>query len=82
MPHFLITQSHEEDGTLEQELFEADTWQVALGMAQLGWALEKGSSYDSVRATCIADGYRVLISQVESYNDYKGVTKIQLKDVT
>lgn len=81
MPHFLITQRHDEDGSLEQELFESDTWQVALGMAQLGWALENAPTLSLVLTALRLEGYTVLIKQVESYKDYKGATKIQLKEV-
>lgn len=81
--HFLITQLHEEDNTLQNDIVEAETWQAALGMVGLGWAVEQGGiTKEDALNSCKAEGTWVMIGLVEAYNDYKGVTKIQLKEVS
>lgn len=80
MAHYLITQRHPEDGTLEQDIYEALTWQEALGMAQLGWVLEPGViTLEAALAGLASEGYTVMIGIVESYITYDHKTKIQLK---
>lgn len=77
---YLITQRHPEDGTLEQELYEAETWQEALGMAQLGWVLEPHVlTFEQAIVALATEGWTVMMRVVESYIDYHGKTKIQLK---
>lgn len=81
MTHFLITQRHPEDGTIEQEIYEADTWQSALGMAQLGWCLDPAGAakLETAIGHLAAEGYTVMIGIVETYQTYDSKTKIQLK---
>lgn len=79
--HYLITQIHAEDGTIEQNIYEASTWQEAFGMAQLGWAIESGVvTLAAAEEQCRENGTMVVVGVVESYVDYHGATKIQLKE--
>lgn len=79
---YLITQRHPEDGTLEQELYEAGTWQEALTMAQLGWVLEPGVvTFHAAIVALATEGWSVMMRIVESYTDYHGNTKIRLKEI-
>lgn len=80
MPHFLITQVHDEDLSIDQSLLEADTWQVALAMAGLGWTIEHGNvSYEGARADARTNGILLTILLLEPYLTYKNETKIQAK---
>lgn len=82
MPHYLITQVHTEDLAIEQEIFEADTWQVAMGMAGLGWAVEPNSgiiTLEAAKAEVRSQGTMLQVLLLETYTDYKGEKKVQCK---
>lgn len=83
MAHYLIVQVHEEDLTVQTDLVEADTWQVALGMVGLGWAIESNSgivTIEAAKAELRSQGTVVQLGIVESYQSYDHKTKIQLKE--